>query len=170
MQCPTCSSDLLEFVGGDGARFFNCWLCGEAEATVSPRPSMPVTYMKFAKLMSRRSTCAQRSVGAVITSADFEQVYSVGYNGNAKGRINGCDGLGWKDSCGCIHAEMNALIKCSTKDITKVMFITLAPCSLCAKMMVNSGFSLVYYAEDWKSADGLKILREAGIKVIKLPL
>ena len=130
-----------------------------------PRPSMEKVYMDFAKSLATRGTCVERQVGVVVTSRDYEQVYSVGYNGNASGRRNTCDHIGWKGSCGCIHAEQNALIKCSVKDKKKVMFMTLSPCPLCAKMMVNSGFSVVFISEVWKDLSGINILKDAGIGV-----
>ena len=132
------------------------------------RPTMVSVYMEFAQLITQRSTCLERQVGCVITSADYENVYSIGYNGNAAGRDNECDGVGYKGSCGCVHAEQNALIKCNVKDKRKLMFCTLAPCTMCAKLMINSGFSKVFYHEDWKSAEGIRILRAAKIEVIKL--
>ena len=129
---------------------------------------MPVVYMKFAVLIAQRSTCLERQVGCVITSTDYENVYSVGYNGNAAGRDNECDGIGYKGSCGCVHAEQNALIKCNVKDKHKVAFLTLAPCTMCAKLMVNSGFSKVFYHEDWKNTEGIKILEFAKIEVTQI--
>jgi dCMP deaminase len=132
------------------------------------RPTMEETYMKFAKLVAERSTCRERHVGSVITSADYERVYSIGYNGNAAGRINSCEGDGSSGGCKCIHSEINALIKCGVTDKNKVMFVTLAPCVMCAKTMVNSGFSKVFYLEDWKNNPGLTILRDASIVVTKL--
>lgn len=130
------------------------------------RPSMPDIYMDMAFNISMRSTCTERHVGAVITSKDFENVYSIGYNGNYKGGPNTCDHVGIK--CGCIHAEINALIKCSIKDKQKVMFVTLAPCEMCAKTMINSGFSTIYYGCSWKDNPGISLLEGAGIKCIHL--
>lgn len=122
---------------------------------------MEEVFMRFAIDLSKRSTCEERSVGCVIASPDFETIYSVGYNGNYKGGPNGCDHLGVK--CGCIHAEINALIKCGVKDKDKVAFVTLAPCEACAKAMINSGFSRVYYGESWKDNPGIKLLSWAGV-------
>ena len=69
---------------------------------------------------------------------------------------------------GCIHAEINALIKCMTDEPGKVMFVTLSPCKQCAAAIINApgGFSAVYYSEEWKDATGIKLLRQAGIVVI----
>lgn len=132
------------------------------------RPGMHAVYMDFALLIAQRSTCLERQVGCVITSADYENVYSVGYNGNASGRLNECDGIGYKGSCGCVHAEQNALIKCNVKDKNKIMFCTLAPCAMCAKLIVNSGFMKVFIRQDWKDTSGIDILTDAGILVSRI--
>ncbi len=134
------------------------------------RPTMKEVYMDFARQLAKRSTCQELQVGAVIASKDFEQIYAVGYNGNAKGMRNNCDGIGWKNSCGCIHAEQNALIKCSVKDKEKVMFITMSPCSMCAKLIINSGFSEIYINKIWKDTTGLLLLSKAGIATTELIL
>lgn len=122
--------------------------------------------MRIAEIVATRSTCKERSVGCIITSSDYENVYSIGYNGGAKGFPNSCDGKGVK--CGCIHAEINALTKCFVKDPYKVMFITLSPCIMCAKSIINSGVSKVYYRELHKDVSGVQLLKSAGIQVIKL--
>jgi len=125
---------------------------------------MVSVYLRFARIVSERSTCARLKVGAVITTSDMEQVLALGYNGNAKGFPNECDS-DEPGKCGCIHAEVNALIKCGKKDRKKVMFVTNAPCAHCAKLIVNSGFSLVHYLDDYRSSAGLLILKQAGITV-----
>lgn len=43
------------------------------------RPSFPEIYMKFAEIVSTRSTCARLQVGTVITTEDFRKVISIGY-------------------------------------------------------------------------------------------
>lgn len=125
--------------------------------------------MKFAILLSGRSTCQRLRVGCIITSKDFQRVYSYGYNGNARGFENKCDSVE-PGKCGCIHAEANALIKCSIIDKEKIIFNTQSPCKMCAKMIVNSGASKVYYFSNYRLSEGLQILTQAGIEVVRLPL
>ena len=125
--------------------------------------------MKFALLLSSRSTCERLNVGCIITSNDFQRVYSYGYNGNARGFANNCDSSE-PGKCGCIHAEANALIKCSIVDTQKVVFVTQSPCKMCAKMMVNSGVSHVYYFSNYRLDEGLQVLSQGNIKVTKVTL
>lgn len=111
------------------------------------------------------SKCTERKVAAIITDREMTQVYSIGVNGGPA-RVADCmcvlDG-----KYGCIHAEINALIKCNDFSADKVMFVTLAPCKQCATAIINTpgGFSAVYYVEDWKEDYGLQLLRSAGIHV-----
>src|SRR3989344_4839528 len=125
--------------------------------------------MKFALLLSSRSTCERLNVGCIITSNDFQRVYSYGYNGNAKGFSNNCDSFE-PGKCGCIHAEANALIKCSVVDSQKVIFLTQSPCKMCAKMIVNSGASHVYYYSSYRLSEGLDVLASGNIGVSRLQL
>lgn len=132
------------------------------------RPSMTDILMDFAEAIAKRSTCEERQVGAVVASGDFQKIYSVGYNGGAKGMANTCMcKLGNK--YGCVHAEQNALVKCTATDKDKVMFVTLAPCTMCATLMINEGgYKTVYYRQDWKDNPGIQLLQQAGITCIKL--
>ena len=132
------------------------------------RPSMVEILMEFAESIARRSVCEERQVGAVITSSDFQRIYSMGYNGGAKGLNNGCMcKLGHK--YGCVHAEQNALVKCAALDKDKVIFVTLSPCTMCATLMINEGgYKALYYSQDWKNNPGVKLLQQAGIECIKL--
>ena len=122
-------------------------------------------FMDFALSLSRLSKCEERSVAAVITDKKLTQIYSIGVNGGPAG-LDQCM-CNTEGKYGCIHAEINALIKCRTEDEKKVMFITLAPCKQCAAAIINAGFTTVYYAEAWKESAGIHLLKSAGINVIK---
>lgn len=114
------------------------------------------------------SKCEERRVAAIITDKALTQVYSIGVNGGPKGLANCLCKIDGK--YGCIHAEINALVKCTSMDKEKVMFVTLSPCKQCAATIVNApgGFSTVFYLEKWKDNTGIKILEAAGINVIEL--
>ncbi|OGM99949.1 MAG: hypothetical protein A3B91_04915 [Candidatus Yanofskybacteria bacterium RIFCSPHIGHO2_02_FULL_41_29] len=136
---------------------------------IGEREPIESVLMKFALLLSTRSTCERLNVGCIITSNDFQRVYSYGYNGNAKGFENKCDS-NETGKCGCIHAEANALIKCSIVDAQKVILITQSPCKMCAKMIVNSGASRVYYFSNYRLDEGLQILSRGNILTSKIDL
>ena len=134
------------------------------ESGGSSRPSLEQIYMRFAEHLARRSTCKRLQVGAVIVTNDLEQVLALGYNGNARGLINTCDSeeVG---NCGCIHAELNALIKCGKQHPDKIMFVTSSPCVACAKAIINSRFSKVYFSREFRKRDGIYLLEQCGITV-----
>lgn len=125
-------------------------------------------FAEFTKSLAALSKCEERKVAAVITDKDLAQVYSIGVNGGPKGLADCMCAIDGK--YGCIHAEINALIKCRSDAPDKVMFVTLSPCKQCAAAIINApgGFSTVYYLEEWKDATGIKLLEAAGIKVIHL--
>jgi len=131
------------------------------------RPTWKEIWMNVAELMAQRSHHPTFKVGAIVTSNDNTQILSVGYNGNEAGGENE------PESCepgmsGLLHAEINCLLKLdynNPKD--KTMFLTLSPCPLCAKAIVNSGIKQVIYKEEYRELKGLEILINAGIKVEK---
>jgi dCMP deaminase len=131
------------------------------------RISADETLMGFAQLLAGRSTCNRLQVGCIVASADGQRIYSCGYNGNARKFPNRCDS-DEPGKCGCIHAEANALIKVGVTDPQKVIYVTDIPCKMCAKMIVNSGASKVYYARDYRLSDGKNVLKKAGIKLRKI--
>jgi deoxycytidylate deaminase len=125
-------------------------------------------FKRFTLDLASLSKCKQRGVAAIITDSEMSQVHSIGINGGPKKLINCmCDSEG---KGGCLHAEDNCIAKNSYMGPDKIMFITLAPCKQCAARIINTpgGFSRVYYFEDWKEDVGLRLLRAAGIQVIKI--
>lgn len=122
-------------------------------------------FKNFTNNLATLSKCSERKVAAIITDKDLSQVYSIGLNGGPKGLVDCMCKMDGK--YGCIHAEINALIKCMTNDPGKVMFVTLSPCKQCAAAIINApgGFSAVYYFEEWKDTTGIKLLKQAGISV-----
>ena len=125
-------------------------------------------FADFVGNLSKLSKCKEKQVAAVITDKDMMQVYSIGLNGGAKGFDDClCETNG---KYGCVHAEINALIKCRSDAEGKVMFVTLSPCVACAAAIINApgSFSAVYYLEEWKNDEGLKLLQKAGIKIEKI--
>lgn len=127
------------------------------------RPSLESLIMDFAMALTRRATCKRFQVGCVITSQDMTQIYGFGYNGTAKGRSHEECRVDQPGGCGCVHSEINALIKVRANDPKKVVFVTAQPCITCAKAIVNSGVSKVYYRSAYRSDEGLDILKDAGI-------
>ena len=129
------------------------------------RPSWDEVWMATASLIAQRSYDPRHQVGAVVVSDDNTQVLAVGYNGNYKGGPNEAESLTPGES-GMIHAEINVLLKMDYNNPKrKIMYVTLSPCRMCAKAIVNSGISEVVYEEAYRDTGGLEILKEAGVPV-----
>jgi len=127
------------------------------------RPSWDEVWMATAALIAQRSYDPRHQVGVVIVSEDNTQVFAVGYNGNYKGGPNEVESEVPGES-GMIHAEINALLKMDYNNPKrKIMYITLSPCRMCAKAIVNSGIDEVVYEELYRDPGGLDILKSADV-------
>lgn len=119
-------------------------------------------FLEMAQVASQRSTCTRMKVGCVITDLEMYSVCAIGYNGNAKGLPNTCD-LAAPGGCGCIHAEMNALLKAPFNSGPLLLFTTHSPCHQCAKLILNSRVIGVFYGELYRSHEGINILDRRGV-------
>ena len=97
---------------------------------------------KFISYIETLSHCSRNAVAALLTDADYQRVISFGYNGNVKGGPNGCDKPEIGD-CGCVHAEANALVKTRNENPFAI-FTSVSPCTMCAKLIINSGIKEVW--------------------------
>ena len=67
-------------------------------------------FADFVYNLSKLSKCKEKQVAAVITDKDMMQVYSIDLNGGARHLDDClCESTG---KYGCVHAEINAWIKC----------------------------------------------------------
>lgn len=129
------------------------------------------TMLATAKLFGELSYCVKAKVGAVI--ARDGRILATGYNGTVSGHDNCCeieiDGV-LKTSPFTVHAEQNVISYCakngiSTDDAT--MYITLSPCQLCAKLIVQAGIKRVVFLDLYKDTSGLKFLKDCNIEILK---
>jgi deoxycytidylate deaminase len=117
------------------------------------------TMWHFAEELGGLTTCKRARVGCVVLPLDFSQVAAIGYNGPAAGLPNdsctGADG-----SCGCAHAEVNALVKLRwDAGAGLLMLCTKAPCLACASATLNSRrVSAVVWGRPSSDAGGLHAL------------
>lgn len=135
------------------------------------RPAWDEIWMDFSQSIAERSCDSKYKVGSVIVNSENTQVLSIGYNGDQKGGSNKRDSTATGQS-GFIHAEINALIKMDYNNpCKKKMYLTLSPCEVCAKAIVNAGIEEVIYSEFYKHGqNGIRILNQAGILVRKHPM
>ncbi|MFC1570186.1 cytidine/deoxycytidylate deaminase family protein [Candidatus Omnitrophota bacterium] len=142
------------------------------------RPSWDEYFINIAKLVSTRSTCLRRQVGAVVVKD--KQVLATGYNGAPTG-ITHCDQVGClreelnipsgqrHEICRALHAEQNAFLQAAKHGVNlsnATLYITVQPCSICAKMIINAGVKKVVIAGDYPDEFALDFLKEAGIEMV----
>ena len=66
-------------------------------------------------------------------------------------------------SCGCIHSEMNALVKAPGSVRDKVVFVSASPCVMCAKLIINSGVTHVFYRKAYRDPSGIEVLAQGKV-------
>jgi dCMP deaminase len=127
-------------------------------------------YIKIALSVATASYCKRAKVGSIIVKDD--NIISFGYNGTISGFENVCEcnGVTKKE---VLHAESNAITKCVKAGFSSnksTMYITLAPCFDCAKLIIQSGIKKVVYLDDYKITDGIDLLKKANIEIIKIKI
>ena len=143
----------------------------------STRPSWDEYFLSIAELVSSRSTCLRRKVGAVIVKD--KRILSTGYNG-APSMIEHCTAAGCireklkipsgerHELCRGLHGEQNAFLQAalhgtSLKD--SVLYSTTQPCIICAKMIINAGIREIVIRGDYPDRMAKEFLKKAKVKV-----
>ena len=135
-----------------------------------------VAHMKAAHIYAECSTAQRAHVGCVIVKDN--KIISIGYNGMPSGWSNECeyeineDGtINLKTKPEVLHAETNAIAQLARTNGSgqgAVMFVTVAPCLECAKLIFQSGIKEVYYSESYRETAGIDFLNKAGVTVTHL--
>jgi len=127
------------------------------------------TAKKILLNLSELSVASTLKVGCMALKKDFSKIASFGYNGSYSGAgINEETGTE-EDSLipgesGFIHAEMNMIAKFKENDPEKyIILLTLSPCKMCTKILINAGFKHVYWIEEYRKTDHLQIFNKCGI-------
>jgi dCMP deaminase len=127
-------------------------------------------FIKLLALVSARSTCVRRSVGAIIVDAKGH-ILSTGYNGSPSGFphciATPCPGAGDRpgDSsrCEAVHAEQNALLSCHRLDLAHKIYTSVTPCFTCAKLILSTPISFVVAVAPYPGDNhGESMLRSVG--------
>ena len=159
---------------------------------MSRRPSWHEYFMLIAKLVSTRSTCNSRPTGAVIVKENH--ILSTGYNGAMPGaphctdqpdvegrpycfrRVRGIPDIDKYNYCKASHAEANAIAQAARWGISLdggTLYVTLAPCFVCLKLIATARIRAVYYETAYGSstperdAFWAEAVREAGIRTFE---
>jgi len=136
-------------------------------ATGIDRPNWDDVWTNFATTIASRSYDPRYRVGAVVVTSDNTRVLAIGYNGNYSGGPNEPESLE-PGMSGFIHAEINALLKLDYNNPQyKIMYVTLSPCRMCAKAIINAGISEIVYIKEYRDITSVNLLVDAGIVVRK---
>ena len=134
--------------------------------------------LDFCEEIAKQSDCLSRHVGAIIIKNNV--LLATGYNRaplntkmcencirNAK---NSGESL---DICKALHAEETCILNFLKKysyDTLKdcILYVSVAPCYNCAKLIVDTGIKQVYAKYDYNSSYTKAIFDEAGVNLIIL--
>ncbi len=135
-------------------------------------------FMRMAYTIADWSSCFRkgRSIGCVIVRD--KRIMTTGYNGAPAG-IRTCrekgeclrDKLGIAsgtrmETCYAVHAEQNAIVQAAKLGVSidgATLYCTHQPCSMCCKMIINSGIRRVVYREGYPDPFTLELFDEAGV-------
>jgi len=130
--------------------------------------------MSIAKVVSSRSTCPRKFVGAVIVRD--KTILSTGYNGSIRGMPH-CSDVGHmmeNDHCvATIHAEANAIIQAAKNGVTidgATIYVTASPCWNCFKEIANGGIRRICYGEFYRDQRIFDVSQRLGIELSKVAL
>lgn len=155
-----------------------------------------IIFMEMAQSLAKLGTCPRKAVGAIIVRDG--RCISWGYNGAPAGLPHCEDNHhGWQllpqdgvvidpisreemeeemiRNHGCrnaTHAEANALAFAAKQGISTdkgELFVTVAPCDVCSKLLIAAGIRRVYYREEYRDPAGIELLKLAGTGAVHLP-
>ena len=146
------------------------------------RPDWDSYFMEIARIVSMRSTCLRRNVGAVIVKD--KRILSTGYNGAPSGLKHCLEVSCLREQmkiapgerhelCRGLHAEQNAIIQAAYHGVSidgAHLYCTHLPCSICIKMLINAGIGEVYYMDGYPDELSLRLIDESDILLKKIVL
>ena len=145
--------------------------------TKDRRPTWDEYFLGIAELVSKRSTCLRRRVGAVLVKD--KRILATGYNG-APREIAHCSDTGCireklkipsgerHELCRGLHGEQNAFLQAALHGTSlkgAALYSTTQPCIICAKMIINAGIKEVIIKGDYPDKMARKFLDAAKVKI-----
>ena len=147
---------------------------------MTDRISKDQYFMKIAKVVSLRSTCIRRNVGAVLVKNSH--ILSTGYNGAPSGfshcTTETCVRKNLKSGerpelCRGVHAEINCIIQAAIHGTSimgdTTLYTTSFPCMSCLKLIINAGINRIVYKEGYNMENRVKeeMISESNLIVDK---
>lgn len=147
---------------------------------IKKRVSWDDYFMGLAEAVATRSTCLRHNLGSVLVKD--RRILGTGYNGAPRG-IRHCVEVGCMrdklkipsgtrhEICMAVHAEQNAIIQAAVHGAStegSEIFITHAPCAVCAKILINAGIKRIIFKNNYPDEFARKLLKEAKVEVVYL--
>ena len=136
------------------------------------RVDWDVYFMNIAKVVSSRSTCDRKFVGAVIVRD--KTILSTGYNGSIR-KLEHCDEVGHmmeNDHCvATVHAEANAILQAAKNGVCidgATIYTTASPCWPCFKLIANAGLRRICYGEFYRDERIFSIAAQIGLELVQV--
>jgi dCMP deaminase len=123
--------------------------------------------METARLWAHRGTCNRLRVGAVFSRSG--RVLVQGYNGTPSGMLH-CDHQNTEPCTRSVHAEANGIAWAARNGVSldgAEVHLTDSPCPSCALLLINAGIVRVVYDREYRIKDGIELLREANLVVLR---
>lgn len=154
-------------------------IINEADAEKDKSIKWDKRFIDVAKMVSTWSTCIRnkRQIGSVIVKD--KRILTTGYNGAPSG-VQSCaergvclrDEMGIESGtrheiCYAIHAEQNAIIQAAKLGLSvegATIYVTHRPCSICTKIIINSGIKRIVFAQNYPDEFSMGILRDTDIE------
>ncbi len=156
------------------------------------RPTWQQVYMEMCESLAKRSTCLRIQTASLIVKDNV--IVSVGYNGvpthqqhcieywTQNNPFSTVQELVESDyfyihhhdwsNIHEIHGEMNAILFAGKNGIPLVdatLYTLYSPCIQCAKAILTSGITRVYFKEVYKrNTDGIDLLEKQGVHIQQL--
>lgn len=134
------------------------------------KPKWVRMYLDIAERFAMESHAVRLKVGAVFVSPDGAM--SSGINGLPAGASNICEDTLEDGSLvtkiELSHAEEALFSKLMRQGVSTkggIMFLTHSPCMNCAKIIVGSGVTSVYYRNEFRDMSGVEWMIKNGIGV-----
>lgn len=141
-----------------------------------------IRFMEMAKLVAGWSSCYKpdRRVGAVVVRD--KRILTTGYNGAPSG-VSSCVERGEclrvkqgipsgtrQEVCYAVHAEQNAIVQAAKLGLSlegATLYCTHQPCSICSRLIINSGIKRVVYDLGYPDAFSLELFAKAGVEIVR---
>ena len=130
--------------------------------SMDTRPDWDHYFMEIARVVSKRSTCLRRSVGAVIVKN--RQIVATGYNGTP----SGLEHCAVTELCRGIHAEQNAVVQAAFHGVSVnggTLYCTHQPCVVCTKILINAGIKRIVYANPYPDKLAEEMLKASKMEI-----